>query len=333
MKTYLTAFLTIFCVFLSNISWSQPQNDSCQNADIINITGSGYDLGSFISTKYDISDATREIGESCSPNLANIGNCSKTVWYSFYIPTTRDVEVVLKQQDSAIPQIFAGFTIYKAENCNYNSGNISSKLVPLSKFGASGNECLTRGYYYVQVAAKNKAKGVLWLQLNVDKSNASQSDEMLTPHDFGTIDGEQGANINLECNSVTTEEATNIGNSDFSKSMWFQFKILSSAMYKYCSIFGDGIYGYRIFKGLPNEDSLSSSKPFVFSTERYKRLIILEELCEDNNNSEEYFVQVITQNNTNNVGIALHGEIEIKDDWNSPETPGTVHHFVFEVTH
>ena len=160
MKLYQYIFVVLSFLVNSTL-FALPSNDSCHNAIEISISSNGFSNGTFISSSVDVTDATREIGEECSEDISTVGNCNKTVWYSFYIPTTKNVEVLLNQQDSAIPQIFAGFSVYKAEGCLYNKGNLSEQLVPLAKFGASGNTCLQSGWYYIQVAAKSRAEGEL----------------------------------------------------------------------------------------------------------------------------------------------------------------------------
>jgi len=168
-KLYL---LTLGLIASFTYSYAQPINDKCSEAISIPILNKGFGLGVFSSSEVSMDSATRDIGETCDESIKKLGTCDKTVWYSFYIPTTRNVEVTLKQADSVIPQIFAGFTIYEAPNCDMTIGDISSQLVPLGKFGASGNSCLQQGRYYIQVSAKNRTKGEIWLDLK-NKQNSS----------------------------------------------------------------------------------------------------------------------------------------------------------------
>src|SRR5690606_2072071 len=121
-------FAFLFTVAGSLSAQSPPINDNCSGAIEIFIPQNGYGYDTLAAPKSDVSFATREIGEMCSKELEDIGNCDKTVWYKFYLPTARNVGVKLTQADSAIPQIFSGFNIYQIKSCGYVVSDLSTQL-------------------------------------------------------------------------------------------------------------------------------------------------------------------------------------------------------------
>lgn len=318
--------LTIVLVLLSVSISAQPSNDLCENADVVIITNSGFDIGNFIGKKVDLDLATREIGEICDESIKKLGNCDKTVWYKFTIPTTRDLEVTLKQTDSLIPQIFAGFTIYKAPDCNTNVGNIAAQLTPLAKFGTSGNACLQGGDYYIQVSAKNRVKGDIWVELDIAHPAVDSSNNHLTPFDIGLIDNNKTNKYFLtQCNTVTSDEAVGINNSKFIKSVWFKVTFKAGNKFNLLNFVSYNDVGYRTYSVLPTVDSLRSVKPFTFNT-RYMTLDIVKTGCESFARDTTIYVQFILTQGTNNLRVYAENRRDIKDDWNNPKETS------FEVT-
>jgi gliding motility-associated-like protein len=322
------AFFVFIFLSISSSLFAQPPNDSCHKAIEIAISANGYDAGTFVGSAVDITDATREIGEECSEDISKIGNCNKTVWYSFYIPTTRNVELRLTQQDSAIPQIFAGFSIYKAKECLYNKGNISTQLTPIAKFGASGNTCLQSGFYYIQVAAKNRAKGELWVELTLDDAVSPSFDHYNSPHDFGIMNNESKTEyFDLTCLSITKEEETGIGNTSYNKSLWVKVNFPKNGFMYQLSLINNNRhdFGYRIFTSPPTSDSVLGSKPFTYHTYRSgfsNQIRLVEEKCYDGSTDQTFYVQLIFKNETQyNTTIQASSYDEIKDPWNTPAEP------------
>ncbi|MCB9262889.1 MAG: gliding motility-associated C-terminal domain-containing protein [Flavobacteriales bacterium] len=300
---------------------AQPANDACSKADIITVSSNGFDTGIFVGSKVDVTHATREIGEICDAEIQKLGNCEKTVWYAFYIATTRNVEVSLKQQDSAIPQIFSGFTIYRTVDCGYNVGNISKQLVPLAKFGKSGNACLKSGYYFVQVASKSKAKGELWVEVNISKPAYDVADDHNVAYDLGVVEGWKTYGINAECHSITKDEKIGIGNDKYTKSSWYKFTLKGSSNYDRVILSADlDSFMYRIFRGKPTTDSLRGSSNFSLIY-LYKSPTIIDNFCKSGADDSTYYIQCIGTNNTTYFWLSISSFAEVKDTWNFSKTP------------
>src|ERR1044071_3488856 len=139
-------FLTIllFC-FFSAAALSQPANDNCTNASVITIPNSGFALGTFTSTTFDLTSATIQTGETFAPAILVAGLNQKSIWYKFSIPTTRAVRVTLAHRGSAITAGDAGFALYKTTNCLPAGTDISTKLTPLGVFGNTYHPCVEAG--------------------------------------------------------------------------------------------------------------------------------------------------------------------------------------------
>ncbi len=322
---YLLLLFTFFTPFVAS---GQPPNDLCKNAHDIAITDGGFGLGLFVGAEVSVDSATREIGEQCSEDIYKLGNCGKTVWYSFYIPTTRDVEILLTQTDSAIPQIFAGFTVYEAPDCDYNKNDLSTQLTPLAKFGASGNACLRAGHYLIQVAVKSRTRGKLWIQIQIEKSISPTYNDHTTPHDFGLIHN-RAKNLYVEtsCLDIEKIEKSAINNPDYSRSFWFSFKLGFNSILDYVECASYYPIGYRFFSEAPNSDSLKSTKPFIFTADDYYKILI-NEACKSPTMDTTYYVQLLVSSRENSVQINLKSYSEVEDDWNTPATS-----FVIETKH
>lgn len=300
----------------------QPANDACKDAAEIVVPDQGFAVGHFTGTKVFVDDATREVGEKCDQSLHDLGNCDKTIWYKFSIATTRDVSVTLSQTDSAIPQIFAGFTVYRVENCDYHQGNISEQLVPLAKFGSSGNKCLNNGTYYIQVSAKSRAMGELWVELDVQKRLAETYDDHRTPYDFGLlVNKRKEFAIDYTCLSVEPEELSVAPGKEFSKSGWMRVGFPSNSINSYIDIYANpAIYAYRLFYGQPTMDSLKSTKPFIRPpTEQGYQARIYEKVCETVDTA--VYVQFLFNASEGGIWVYTAGYVETKDDWNTPDKP------------
>lgn len=293
-----------------------PINDNCENAIEIKIPGKGFDLGTYSSTSVDVKLASRQVGERCAIELEENGNCVKTVWYKFYLPTTRDVGIKLTQKDSAIPQIFSGFNVYKINDCSYSINDLSSQLTPLGKFGISGNSCLAGGWYLVQVGCKKRASGELWIDLDF-KLPSNQNYDHYT--------GPQNANLNTitfstVCASITSEESTAIQDSLFTKSVWLAIPVNNATTFislkqKFDSYQSAIPIKWRIFYGVVNDDSLKSNKPF-FKSEYDGTLFKLP--CPDISTQNYIYVQLLVQSETNYFQLLNTIYNANTTDWNQP---------------
>lgn len=325
MKTLVSLRLLLICIwclsFTTTAHAQAPANDNCENADEIVIGGNGYAFGKFTSVKSNINFATKQRGEKCSGELEINGNCDKTVWYKFYIPTTRNISVELTQKDSAIPQIFAGFNIYAVKNCDYGLDNIENRLTPLSKFGVSGNTCLTQGWYFIQIGTKQKAKGELWVVINAADHAPQNFDLPSTLYDFGLISNTiKTQYFNPACASVEEPEAVAINDSSFNRSLFFSFTLAANAVSNSMNIyFYSGKWKYRIFYESMNADSISGAKPFVNLKQGTNEII--KEFCPIVNNQRKFYVQLITDNETNTYAqVNVSNTLFTSDDWNNFST-------------
>ena len=311
-------FITTLCILITHAFCNaQPVNDKCSNAINIPISNDGFSMGVFSGDSVSMDSATRDVGETCDESIKKLGTCDKTVWYSFYIPTTRNVEVILKQSDSVIPQIFAGFTIYEAPDCEMNMGDISSQLIPLGKFGASGNSCLQQGKYYVQVSAKNRTRGKIWVDLNITPAATLNYDHVGSPYYIeAEINKRVSKSINVECASIEKAEYNAIKDSAFSKSVWLTIKLKGGTFGNSVRVsFYQSNIKYRLFKTKPNKDSLLSKEPFYDGNAD-----IHNSLCPAQTKDSFLYLQVLTTNKVYQFNVTLFSKQHVVDDWTSPLT-------------
>lgn len=300
-----------------------PLNDNCENAAIIDIPDQGYGFGKFLSYKSNVSEATRQQAEHCIEELEESGNCTKTIWYKFFIASTRDLSVKLTQQDSAIPQIFAGFNIYSIPDCNYTLSDLSKQLVPLNKFGISGNTCLSEGWYLIQVGCKMKARGELWVELSLGKPSSMPYDQLSGKYVFPELgNGGYSRYLSFNCSSLEPGESKVIADSNFNRSIWVQISFdggtLSNSVFCSYSDLRNARLKYRIFRDTATSDSLKSSKPF---TELEPDGYFYREVCPANVNSKKKIIlQIISDNQNVNVDISAFQSRYNFDDWNTPAT-------------
>ncbi|MES2618862.1 MAG: T9SS type B sorting domain-containing protein [Bacteroidota bacterium] len=319
--------LSVFILLFQEVLKAQPANDNCENAYQIVIPNGGFDYGTYISSKSFVDQAGKQKGEQCANELAENGNCDKTVWYKFYIPTTRNISVQLTQQDSAIPQIFAGFNVYKVKNCNYTEGDLALNLSPLNKFGESGNTCLQQGWYYIQVGSKQRAAGEIWIELTTAAPYAQNYDQFDAPYNFGLIkDKNINYNFNFNCAAVSRPELNAIGDSSYNKSIFITYTLPANASYN--SV--DGYYTgykyrvkYRIFKDTITADSVNSNKPFMWCNDKM-RFFPIREFCPPYSSvNQKYYLQVVVNSNEEQsayLWLTIANNSNIVDLWNTPNT-------------
>lgn len=309
--------LSSFLLFILNGQAQAPVNDNCENAIEIKIPGKGFDLGSYASASVDVKMASRQVGERCAVELEENGNCVKTVWYRFYLPTTRDVGIKLSQHDSAIPQIFSGFNVYRVGDCSYSSADLSYQLTPLGKFGVSGNKCLISGWYLIQVGCKKKASGELWINLDLNLPAASDYDHYTNP----LIVKKSEFSVSTNCSSITQDESLAIKDSSFTKSIWLALPVNSSTTF--VSMFQKASSTYqanppvmwRIFYGNVNDDSLRSGKPFIRSESDGK---LFKLICPNITTQNYIYVQILVLSTDNYPQFQYESFDAINTAWNQP---------------
>ncbi len=206
---------------------SAQQNDSCVNASIINITNSGYGIGTFYSDTVDITNATIETGENFIPSIFVASQHSKSVWFRFSLPTSRYVRLELVQYGTSIPAGDVGFSIYKTNSCLPQISDVSTKLTPHPNFDSTSHPCVESGDYLVQVSTKPNTTGRIFIRLVIDYNTSSRFDHTSEPYDFGTLyNGVENIAYSIDCQSIDdpNELCSSISNAtDFNKSTWHVF--------------------------------------------------------------------------------------------------------------
>lgn len=223
-------FLWALGVFVLLDAAAQAANDNCSAASVVTIGNGGYAVGTFTSATVDISNATVQAGETFAPAILVTGQSQKSIWYKFTLPTNRAVRVTLAQSGNNITAGDVGFAVYKTTTCLPGNAQISTKLTPISLFGNTYHPCVDSGVYYVQVSAKNSAKGQVLIQVETALTGALY-DQPKNAADLSTLQkGVTSVSYEVECQSI--EDATEVcpALSDFrqyNKSTWHVFKTAS----------------------------------------------------------------------------------------------------------
>jgi gliding motility-associated-like protein len=244
--------------FFSAAAFSQPANDNCTNASVVNISNSGFGLGIFTSSTFDLTSATVQPGETFAPAILVAGQNQKSIWYKFTLPTTRSVRVALWQSGSAITAGDAGFAVYKTNNCMPAGADIAPTFTPIGFFGNTFHPCVESGDYLVQVSGKAAANGPVYITVELGYV-ISTYDKPAQAYDFGTLSqGVKVVNYDVECQSTedAAEVCTALSNyRDYNKSTWHVFK--TPAYFDYIAFFlafnnSQATYkkfGYTLYRG------------------------------------------------------------------------------------
>lgn len=309
-------------ILLFNFTFSfgqAPVNDNFENAEEIIITDDGFDLGIFKSSSHDITFSSKEKGELCAKEIEENCNCDKTVWFKFYIPTTRDISIKLSQEDSAIPQIYGAFNAYKTNGIRFTHADLEKSIIPLNKFGQSGNTCLAAGWYFIQAGFKYKASGKIWIEIAVNKPLPSLYDTYDAPYDFGMVaDKNTNKTFRFECAAIENPEFTATNDSLFSKSIFISFTIPANSTYSYVSIYNyHSRVKYRVFVNQMNQDSAYGLKKF--ETLGNGNFVLKNEFC-NNSGDVKYFIQLLGEDYSQSITITINNKTENVDYWNNPNT-------------
>src|SRR5687767_14853714 len=141
-----------------------PTNDNCATADVVNISGGGYDYGTFSTTNSDLTTATGQAGEFFE--FASEYAHKKSVWFEFTLPTSRSMKIKLE----AAPGSFiadpkhSGVTLYAPSNCIPSS---ATRLGSIISSGELERYCTTPGTYRIQVTAIESLTATVFLNLTV----------------------------------------------------------------------------------------------------------------------------------------------------------------------
>jgi hypothetical protein len=218
----------LYCLLLPFFVFAQPANDNCANATTITIGSGGFALGVFNSNQIDISAATLQTAETFAPGIVSAKLTQKSIWYKFTLPTTRGVEVFLKQPAVTIADGDVGFAVYKTSTCLPGEPQISTKLTPIAKFASSKHPCLDAGDYYVQVSANNNANGLVFISLDVIEPDPAPFDKPTSASKFGKVNQNRitGVEFDVSCQSIDNAAEVCLPNTsfkDYTKSTWHTF--------------------------------------------------------------------------------------------------------------
>jgi len=177
----------------------------------------------------DITGATLQLGEYIPPGVPN----GKTVWYQFFIPTTRTVRIILRQVGANIDPTKAGWTLYRTNSCL--PGAAQRVDPPIVLMEGYTHACLRRGWYLVQVGADLAASGEIFLELQVDAPRIDAGaeayyDHAATAQNLGILNTSSSSvllrdvTFDFACQSVSEGEALCDNDSSWSKSTWHVFR-------------------------------------------------------------------------------------------------------------
>jgi len=266
--------LIVFCVtfgYFSGIAQTPP-NDSCQSVIDIPLGSGGFTIGTFQSDSINIDSASIQVGEFFHSSLISSGNDKKSIWYRFYIPARRGVNIELKQNANAIATKDVGFTTYLSNQCMPSSTDATNaKLTTLNQFGSSFHPCMDPGWYLVQVSAKARAMGKVYIEVTTNFPHQypavvnAEYDDQDSAHNFGDqVVGKLGSqtgyiDYELGCYTIndSSELFTDIGSNylAYNQSAWFVFKANQdhdNTQFKWRHVSGcatNDTMAYRLFKG------------------------------------------------------------------------------------
>ena len=207
--------------------FSQPLNDNCANAINIPISNNNWGYGSFVSDTVALSGASLEIGEYVHP--AQVAQ-DKSAWFSFSLPTTRNVRIILRQPGP--PYLMnandAGWTLFRSGSCLPGAAEVVDP--PILNIEGYTHECLKAGDYLLQVTGILLANGPVYVELQVSGStaNETQYDYAGAPYDFGLISGigltgSMDHIYELGCQSVFEQERLCPDSATYRQSTWHTF--------------------------------------------------------------------------------------------------------------
>ncbi|MGB0851067.1 MAG: hypothetical protein ACPGTP_07460, partial [Bacteroidia bacterium] len=268
LKYYLL-FLLVFFQF--HVFSQVPINDNCANAELFTIPENGFGIGTFETDSFDLDSATIEVGEYFHTSLVTSGNDKKSIWFKFYLPTRRGLDIELKQHGTAIQTNDVGFTTYFSNSCLPGSVAANdAKLTTLNQFGSSFHPCVDPGWYMVQISSKTRANDKVYLQIKTSfpHTHSNVTDAEYDVKDsaarFATVLGlgdVQSSTISFDLGCYTIDDSTellpNLGTNyrDYNQSAWLTFKTadipdrasIEFLQFQYSCNY-DSV-GYRLYEG------------------------------------------------------------------------------------
>lgn len=223
-----------------------PGNDSCSQAEFISLGTGGFTIGTFRTDSTAIDSATIQTGEYFHSSLVSAGNDKKSIWYKFYLPARRGVNIELKQNANAIGTKDVGFTTFKGDQCLPTATMATAaKITTLNQFGSSFNPCMDPGWYLIQVSAKTRAMGKVYLEITTSYPYQYSAvvnavyDAADSAYDFGNQTIGYGGNtskyVDFEMGCYTVEDSSeffaDLGSNylAYNQSAWFVFSAQNDA--------------------------------------------------------------------------------------------------------
>ncbi len=267
--------LFILALSFGNTLFAQiPSNDSCHNSIEITLGTGGYEIGTYRTDSINIDSATLQVGEYFHSSLVSSGNDKKSIWFKFYLPVRRGIDIELKQNANAIATKDVGFTTYFTDQCLPTSSQATAaKLTTLNQFGSSFHPCMEPGWYLVQVSSKARAMGRVYLDITTSFPYEypavvnAEYDAQDSAYDFGDQvvgkPGSQNVYVDYELGCYTVKDSTelfpDIGSNylEYNQSAWFVFTSnqnhdntqLKFSVGSGSSCSQADTFGYRIYKG------------------------------------------------------------------------------------
>jgi gliding motility-associated-like protein len=217
-------FTALFFFLLLGIgTQAQIANDDFKNAQELKIDEKGYAFDTIITKTFLLSNASTESGEffDSIPKTASI--TASSVWYTFSIPTARNVRIDLKHKGFRVPPHYAGLTVYNASSGIPQKDNLNRVFPSIPKFGASINSCAKPGTYYIQVLGHKNLTDSVYLEFSVGKSPQAEFDEPTEAHDFGLLSRVVEKEFEVGCLSLDYEDFYCSKDSIYTQSNWFTF--------------------------------------------------------------------------------------------------------------
>ena len=201
----------------------QPTNDNCANASLISLPLGGYGTGTVFSDTITIDNATLQFGEFIPAGLPN----GKSIWFKFSLPTTRKMRIILRQNGTSMNANDAGWTLYRTNSCLPGASEVVDP--PIFNIEGYTHQCLRAGDYLLQVSIDLLATGQLFLEIQVDPSDAAENDYDFAgqPQVMGIISGgawnplAKVVNWEAGCQSIFSGEEN--CSAQFTKSSWHIF--------------------------------------------------------------------------------------------------------------
>lgn len=189
---------TILLIFLllpaKGLYAQRPGNDTCSNAMSVALGKGNFGIGTYLSDSVLIDSAGVQVGEFFHSSMVTAGNDKKSIWFKFYLPARRGINIELKQNGNAIAIRDCGFTTFFGNQCLPTSSMATAaKITTLNQFGSSFHPCMEPGWYLVQVSAKARAMGKVYLEITTSfpHTNFGVSDAKFDVPDSAWYFGDQ----------------------------------------------------------------------------------------------------------------------------------------------